>query len=162
MSQKPTEAAAGIETTHQPFTVRPGEGRTYPWGNATQTIKVAAEDTDGHFELWETWLPPGYEGPSAHIHDQRDKAAYVVEGEVQFLVGDRLELAPAGTCLMVPRGAAHTFNNPGSAPARFLWIETKGGREGMFADIAEALPRDAAPDPTVLASVLRKWDTRPA
>jgi hypothetical protein len=41
-----------------------------------------------------------------------------------------------------------------------LQIDSVGGREGMFKELAERLPNDAPPDPAVMLEVLAKYDTR--
>ena len=93
----PVSVASIAGSSRRPFVVGPDEGASYQLGNSTQTLKVRAEDTSGHFELWETWLPPGYQGPSPHVYDRLDKAFYVTEGEVEFLVGDRVERGSPGS-----------------------------------------------------------------
>jgi mannose-6-phosphate isomerase-like protein (cupin superfamily) len=65
--------------------------------------------------------PPTFIAP-LHIHDRDDEAWYVLKGALAFRV-DASELeVPAGSGIVVPRGAAHTFWNPSPQPARYLIV----------------------------------------
>ena len=154
---------SGDQDPRQAGILRRGEaGRPYRLGSMIQTLLVPSDAMSGHFEVWETWLPPGASGPSAHVHDALDKVFYVTEGRIEFIVGDHVEIGDVGCWVTIPRGTAHTFANSDTVPARFLMIETPSGRETMFKEMADALPSDAPPDPHVMDAILRKYDTRPA
>jgi mannose-6-phosphate isomerase-like protein (cupin superfamily) len=81
-------------------------------------IKAAHELLD----LTETRYVPGEEGPGPHVHRQHADAFYVLEGELAFRVGPEEELvrAPAGTLVLIPENAIHSFANESDADARFL------------------------------------------
>jgi mannose-6-phosphate isomerase-like protein (cupin superfamily) len=145
------------------FYVPAGEGEHYTFGGGgVTTFKVRGDDTAGHFEITENKLPPGNPGTPPHIHNSVDHAFFVLEGVVDFQVGGRVVHAGPGACLFAPKGLAHRFSNPGSEPGRWLQIDSVGGREGMFKELAQRLPNDAPPDPAVMLEVLAKYDTRPA
>ena len=44
----------------------------------------------------------------------------MLEGEVEFLLGEDTIPAGAGSCVYVPRGTLHTFKNVGTSPSRVL------------------------------------------
>src|SRR6266852_5497513 len=76
------------------------------------------------------WRDPG--GPPGpprliaplHLHRRDDEAWYVLEGTLRVLVGkDEVEVR-AGSSVLVPRGTAHTYWNPGLGPVRYLLIMT--------------------------------------
>ena len=50
-----------------------------------------------------------------HRHARHDEGFYVVCGMARFTVGETAYDAPAGTLVMVPPGAPHTFANPTDA-----------------------------------------------
>ena len=64
--------------------------------------------------------PPHAPTPPPHIHHAHEEVFYVLEGELEFLAGTETVRAGAGTFVMVPIGALHTFSNPTDRPARFL------------------------------------------
>jgi quercetin dioxygenase-like cupin family protein len=55
-----------------------------------------------------------------HRHADHTDAFYVLEGEVEFTIGDDVVRAGPGTFLAAPSGARHGFRNGGSGPARVL------------------------------------------
>src|SRR2546428_824325 len=60
------------------------------------------------------------DGPPQHRHARHDEGFYVVSGTARFTVADTSYDAPAGTFVMIPPGAPHTFANPGGEPAVVL------------------------------------------
>lgn len=64
---------------------------------------------------------PGDQAPP-HVHFEADEAFYVLDGELEVLVGERRTVVPAGTLVMVPRGTTHTFATVGDAGARILVV----------------------------------------
>jgi mannose-6-phosphate isomerase-like protein (cupin superfamily) len=92
--------------------------------------------TTGHrLGVGEITLPPHTDGPPQHRHARHDEGFYVVSGTASFTVGDTTYDAPAGTLIMVPPGAPHTFANPGDEPTVFLdrfrpAVHTRSSRRG--------------------------------
>jgi mannose-6-phosphate isomerase-like protein (cupin superfamily) len=59
-----------------------------------------------------------------HRHHSDDEAWYVLEGTLGFIRGEERLEAPAGSAVLVPRGAAHTYWNAGESRARYLLVMT--------------------------------------
>jgi mannose-6-phosphate isomerase-like protein (cupin superfamily) len=95
----------------------PGEGRSVWLVGDLITVKVSSEETGGAYSLLEETTPPEG-GPPPHLHANEDETLYVLEGEVDFLVGDQITRAGAGSSAYLPRGVLHTFKNVGRRPAR--------------------------------------------
>lgn len=57
-----------------------------------------------------------------HIHPNTEESIFVVEGEMQFRVGNKRFRASAGDCVLAPRGIGHGLENIGSTPARLVTI----------------------------------------
>jgi quercetin dioxygenase-like cupin family protein len=133
----------------RPTVVGPGEGRTIegPVGGPL-TFKVRGEETGGTVTVFENVIPPG-QGPPLHTHDHEDESWYVLEGELDFRLGDELRHAPAGAFVFVPRGTPHCFVNAGSEPARILVLFTPSGMERFFDGFAGL----EAPDPSAFAAL---------
>ena len=62
---------------------------------------------------------PG-EGPPLHVHHEHADAFLVVEGELKFTLGSEPFRGPAGTFFLAPPDVVHTFENDGTAVARFF------------------------------------------
>jgi mannose-6-phosphate isomerase-like protein (cupin superfamily) len=67
--------------------------------------------------------PPRLIAPR-HVHHRDDEAWYVLEGRLRVQVGEEEVEAVAGSGVLVPRGKAHTYWNPGPEPVRYLLIMT--------------------------------------
>jgi quercetin dioxygenase-like cupin family protein len=83
-------------------------------------LKVGPE-AGGQFGIVEGVLPPGG-GPPPHRHQRFDEAFYVLQGEVEYCIGDEWVTATAGTCVYAPAGLIHGFRNQGTTEARQLII----------------------------------------
>jgi mannose-6-phosphate isomerase-like protein (cupin superfamily) len=77
-------------------------------------------NTSRRLGVGEITIGPHTAGPPQHRHAQHDEGFYVVSGTARFTVGEDSYDAPAGTFVMVPPGAPHTFANPGDVPAVLL------------------------------------------
>lgn len=67
--------------------------------------------------------PPRMIAP-LHKHLNDDEAWYVLEGTLCVQRGHEVVEVPAGAGVLVRRGTAHTYWNPGPAPARYLLFMT--------------------------------------
>jgi mannose-6-phosphate isomerase-like protein (cupin superfamily) len=67
--------------------------------------------------------PPRWIAPR-HVHHRDDESWYVLEGRLRVQVGEEEVEALAGSAVLVPRGKAHTYWNPGPEPVRYLLIMT--------------------------------------
>ncbi|HET8625987.1 MAG TPA: cupin domain-containing protein [Thermomicrobiales bacterium] len=151
-----------MKTAQGAFVLRPGEGTTYRVGGSPIVYKVRGAETGGRFEITESTLPPGFGGVPPHVHRDTDHAFYVLEGELEVQVGDDRFRGGPGTCIFAPRGAAHTFGNPGTDLTRYLQIDSGPGRERFFEEIARAFPGDTPIDRRLMGEILARYDTRPA
>ena len=104
-----------------------------PQGREADVTELVAtrEQTGGALGLFRQTIAPK-SGPPAHIHRAEDEFFYVVSGEFNFKLGDRIVSAPARSIVFVPRGTAHTFQNVGTEPGVLLVGVTPGGFEKMF------------------------------
>ncbi len=88
---------------------------------------------------------PAPRGAPPHTHSQEEETLYVLEGEVEFLLGEDTIPAGAGSCVYVPRGALHTFKNVGTSPSRVLFVLNPGGFEKFFLEAGEPAPKGSSP-----------------
>jgi len=108
----------------------PGEGKIVPVPGHKVTHKVVGADTDGAYSLLEVELVG--DGPPQHIHKTEDEAFYVLEGEINVLLGERTIRATAGSFVLIPRGTVHAFSRIGQEPAKLLAIFSPAGFEQFF------------------------------
>jgi mannose-6-phosphate isomerase-like protein (cupin superfamily) len=84
--------------------------------NRQALVKIGREE----LALVEFTLEPGFEGPKPHVHKRHVDSFFVLEGEVEFRVGDEtVTLGPRG-CVAAPPGVLHSFGHPGRNGARLV------------------------------------------
>ena len=62
-----------------------------------------------------------------HFHKGHSDSFYVLEGEIEFHVGDEVVLGSPGTYVLAPPGVVHYFSNVSDSPAKLLNLHTPGG-----------------------------------
>ena len=60
--------------------------------------------------------------------------------------------------MFVPAGCPHAFTNPGTVPARMLFLAAPSGHEQYLEEIAELLGRPGPPDPSAIAVIRARYD----
>ena len=119
-------------------------GRAY-WGPGDRyTFLVTGEETAGAYFAMEAFVPPGG-GPPPHIHTREDETFYLLEGQIEFLLGEETVLAGPGDFVNVPRGVVHCFRNAGTEIARLVVTFNPAGMEGFFEDTLDSAP-NGSPD----------------
>lgn len=115
-----------------PFVIHRDDGEVIRSPVAGQMLlKARAETTGGTFALLESVVPPGA-GPPRHRHHDADEMYVVLEGTFRFELDDRIEPAPVGAFVFIPRGTPHCFQNIGATEGRFLVMFTPAGTERYF------------------------------
>ena len=102
-------------------------------------IKISCPELD----VTETHADPGF-NVGSHFHKRHADSFYVLEGELEFLVGDETVRAGPGTFVSAPPGVVHAFSNPGPDRARYLNIHAPSCG---FADLLRARDRDEEVNP---------------
>lgn len=113
-------------------------------------LKLAGEQTDGHFALWEGVMPRGA-APPLHSHPQ-DETFYVLEGTITVWIvepaaaedaGDppgwvatHAQVCGPGAGACAPGGVPHTFRVE-TDTARLLFLSTPAGIEDYVRALAE-------------------------
>jgi|SRR5215217_4232610 len=121
-----------------------GEGESVWLGGDLIEVKLASEDTGGAYSMVEVTIPP-QGGPPPHIHPTVNEALYVVEGEVEVLLGEGTTPASAGSLAYVPKGTVHAFKNVGTSPSRVVVIISPGGFEKFFLEAGEPAAEGSTP-----------------
>jgi len=120
-------------------------------------ILLTAEQSKGN-SVFEIHTAPGFD-TGAHVHSAIEEIFYVIQGELELRCGDQVIKGGPGTFVFVPVGAAHSFRNPGSEPARMLLFTSPPGHERYFEELAQLLAREGPPDRDAIAALRRKYDT---
>jgi len=151
--------------------VPPGGGRRIQ----SMTLKAGAEQST----IWSTFeaeVAPGFD-VGAHLHQQAEEVFYVLEGELDLLAfqpttqangdwrtwqsqtGATVFRGGPGSFMFVPAGCPHAFFNPGSEPARMLFLVSPAGHELYLQELTALLAAAGGPpDQAEIAALRRRHD----
>ena len=150
----------------------PGAGRTLR--GVGMTLKVGLEQS-ARWSVFEAEVSPGFD-VGAHRHAETEEIFYILEGELDLLAfeprvrtsgdwttwessgGATVVRGGPGSLMFVPAGCPHAFTNPGTGPARMLFLVTPSGHEQYLEGIAELLSRPGPPDQSAIAGLRARYD----
>ena len=99
--------------------------------------------------LLEVTFDPG-SGVDPHFHKGHSDSFYVLEGELEFHVGDEIFTATPGSYVLAPQNVVHWFRNVGDTPARVLNLHTPGGFVEYRRQLRELRAQGIEPDAAFL------------
>ena len=134
-------------------------GEIIQLGPASVRILEDGSTTAHRLGVGEITVAPHADGPPQHRHAAHDEGFYVVRGVARFTVGPTVYEAPAGTLVMVPPGAPHTFANPGDEPLVMLNTFTPGRYVQYFRDLREAMEATGQDMAAAAQSVMSRYET---
>jgi quercetin dioxygenase-like cupin family protein len=110
-----------------------------PFSDAVFTEPTAAETIEHdssthrvlcdlpHLSAIDMTFHPGFEGVDPHTHPDHADCFYVLEGEIEFRVGDEPRVAGPGTFVAAPPESVHGFQLATDEPIRFLNLHAPPG-----------------------------------
>jgi mannose-6-phosphate isomerase-like protein (cupin superfamily) len=140
----------------------PDDGEVIDLGPARVRILEDGSTTGHRLGIGEITLAPHSAGPPQHRHARHDEGFYVVSGTARFTVADSVHDASAGTLVMVPPGAPHTFANPGDQPLVMLNTFTPDLYVQYFRDLRDAAAGGQAPTDRDITAIMGRYATTPA
>ena len=126
------------------FVIPAGGGKHFnsPTPGRHFAMKLLGRETNESIMMFEETLPAGT--PSLlHLHHDSDEVAWVLEGEMTFMIGDEVTVGGPGTCAFMPRDIPHAWKNTGSETARVLFLYTPAAAGGVIEALSEGRPLDA-------------------
>ena len=130
------QSSAPVPSPAELHPVAAGEdrfGALHSLGFSQLAFKVGTQETAGNlFMIEHRNLKPG--GPPLHMHLNQEEWFYVMEGSVDFVVGEkRLTLNP-GESILAPRRVPHTFSSMAPASHLLIGFAPAGRMEAYFRD----------------------------
>jgi mannose-6-phosphate isomerase-like protein (cupin superfamily) len=142
--------------------VGPDDGESIQLGPTRLRILEDGSTTGHRLGMAEIIVAPHTDGPPQHRHARHDEGFYVVSGTARFTVGETSYDAPAGTLVMVPPGAPHTFANPTDEPTVMLNTFTPDLYVNYFRDLRDMVAGGRAFTPEATIEAMRPYATEPA
>jgi pimeloyl-ACP methyl ester carboxylesterase/mannose-6-phosphate isomerase-like protein (cupin superfamily) len=154
--------AGQAEIMPQVSIVRPDGGEVALDGPVRLRIIEDGSTTAHRLGIAEITIAPHVAGPPQHRHGRHDEGFYVVAGTARFTVGEESYEAPAGTLVMIPPGAPHTFANESDAPVTLLNTFTPDLYVQYFRDLRDMVASGEQPTTGQIAGVMARYATEPA
>lgn len=143
----------------QPIFLEPGEGKVVTARGSKMFFKAVGETTEGAFSFMERELPVSNRRPQPHWH-VGPEGFYVLEGRIEFIVGDERRTGGSGFWALVPGGVPHTFGNAGESPARLLIIHAPAA-DAYFVELEKLWAGDKSPSPDEERDLMRRHGLDP-
>jgi mannose-6-phosphate isomerase-like protein (cupin superfamily) len=141
----------------QAVTREPGQGRSVSLGGTEVRFTVESSHAKGA-SCTEWKVAPGFD-TGLHVHKQLEETWCVLDGELEFRLGEEIFTATSGATVFVPPHLEHAFANRTNAPARFLLILSPPGHDRYFDELAAILAVEGPPDSEAIAELRRRYDT---
>jgi mannose-6-phosphate isomerase-like protein (cupin superfamily) len=149
-------ATAGVSV------VGPDGGESIQLGPTSMRILEDGSTTGHRLGIGEITIAPHTAGPPQHRHARHDEGFYVVSGTARFTVGETVYDASAGTLVMIPPGAPHTFANPTGQTTVILNTFTPDLYVGYFRDLRDMIADGQALTPETTIQAMSRYATQPA
>jgi pimeloyl-ACP methyl ester carboxylesterase/mannose-6-phosphate isomerase-like protein (cupin superfamily) len=142
--------------------VHPDGGEIALEGPIRLRILEDGATTDHRLGVAEITIAPHTAGPPQHRHGRHDEGFYVVAGTATFTVGSESHQAPAGSLVMVPPGAPHTFANVSDEPVILLNTFTPDLYVQYFRDMRDMTPGGSHATASQVTDLMARYATEPA
>jgi quercetin dioxygenase-like cupin family protein len=109
-----------------------GEGTNYEWGKDHIFVKLSNAESGGVLTLVQDNLKPGFD-LGLHLHKTHTEIFYILDGEVDFIIGEKAHTVTTGSVVYVPAGIPHAAKS--SKGGRMLMFFAPGGFDDMLAEI---------------------------
>jgi DNA-binding transcriptional MerR regulator len=97
--------------------------------------KISGKDTTGAMCVFEF---TGSAGGPKHSHPDQDEWIYILEGELNFVVGEEKFQATRGETVFLPRNIPHAWASTGNQPAKVLdCYQPAGQMETFFREVGK-------------------------
>ena len=148
--------------TAQGIVVQPGEslvsnGSTTP--GRSYALKLLGAATGDSIMLFEETVPAGTKS-TLHLHHDSDEVAYVLEGEVTFMIGDEVTVGGPGSYAFMPRGVPHAWKSTGAETGKVLFLYTPAKAGGLLEEQHETQRGFASMNEGELSELLQRhgWE----
>ena len=116
----------------QGIVVQPGQGPVLNFTPGRSIVlKLLGGETGDSIMMFEEIVPAGAKS-TFHLHHDSDEVAYVLSGEVTFMIGGEISVGGPGACAFMPRGVPHAWKSTGAETGRVLFLYTPAKAGGLI------------------------------
>jgi len=99
-------------------------------------LKLLGHETNASVMMFEETVPPGTKS-TLHLHHDSDEVAWVLAGEITFMIGGEVGVGGPGTCAFFPRNVPHAWKSTGTETGRVLFLYTPAVAGGYIEALAD-------------------------
>src|ERR1700719_4581473 len=123
------------------------------------SLKLRGGETGDSIMMFEETVPAGTKS-TFHLHRDSDEVAYVLSGEVTFLIGDDVTVGGPGTCAFMRRGVRHAWKSTGAQAGRVLFLYTPASAGGLIEEQQRTGRKFGSMNERELAEILQRhgWE----
>ena len=123
------------------------------------SLKLRGGETGGSIMMFEETIPRGTRS-TLHLHHDSDEVAYVLSGEVTFLIGDEITVGGPGAYAFIPRNVPHAWKSTGAETGRVQFLYTPAKAGGLLEEQKRTGRKFAEMDERELADLLDRhgWE----
>jgi quercetin dioxygenase-like cupin family protein len=111
----------------------PQSGFAIDWLGQRIRLPIRTSDTGGRISAQLGDAPSGFINPP-HVHTREDEVFYVISGEIEIRIADKLQHLSAGDLAFAPAGLPHQVSVVGNTTAKLLVLLTGDSIEQAFID----------------------------
>ena len=111
--------------------VKQASGTQFEFVGENIAIKTFGKDTHGKYSLMHWVSAPGMVA-APHTHEEYEETFYILDGELEFVLGTDSVRARAGDFVRVPPNVRHGYRNNSEQPTTMLVSFAPGGMEELF------------------------------
>jgi len=143
-----------IDTSpRSPINHRPALENSVHYLAHTFSFLATGQDTDNAFALIHCFFRRGFT-PPPHFHKREDESFYILDGVIDFQVGNKKFTVAPGELAILPKNVPHSFNLV-TDTAKALLLITPAGFETVFKEFGStALTLELPPVPANLPKEL--------
>ena len=131
-----------------PVTKRANTIQNAYWNSGTLVnVLVSGSQTEGRYAQLEMTLQPGAE-PPMHTHTREDETFYLLEGSIEFTIGQHVFRASPGDYVLMPKNIPHSFKVL-TPMARTVLTIAPAGFDQYFCDPRLAQPAESMTLPPI-------------
>jgi quercetin dioxygenase-like cupin family protein len=113
-------------------------GTELRFGPNRMFIRIGPKEGAEQLGLMSSSFVPGGGYPFLHVHYSYEEAFFVIDGEVEYQLGETKILATAGSSVFIPPGVPHRFKGVGADSARIIVLLSPARALHMIEEIAAA------------------------
>ncbi len=115
--------------------IQANEGKALSVVGDSYRIVTGGDATNNDYAVIDMLVPPGG-GPGPHAHKNIHETFHVIEGEIELITEEGIQVAKQGSFVVIPKGGIiHSFKNKTRSVAHLWCMVVPAGLDKFFEEI---------------------------